>query len=90
LVESTLEHQPFKTVPGSYYMPTDSKGTWFDLDDHTERLHGTEKMDDLSPHDPDVVDAPEDMPRVGNDHQKLHNAKLSPDGYYNGWFHKDY
>lgn len=47
-------------------------------------------MDDLSPHDPDVVDAPEDMPRVGNDHESLHNAKLSPNGYYTGFFHKDY
>jgi len=47
-------------------------------------------MDDFSPYDPDVVDAPEDMPRVGNDHEVLHNAKLSPDGYYNGFFHKDY
>jgi hypothetical protein len=47
-------------------------------------------MDNLSPYDPDVADAPEDMPRVGNDHQTLHNAKLSPTGYYTGFFHKDY
>lgn len=47
-------------------------------------------MDDQSPHDPDVVDAPEDMKRVGNDHEELHNAKLSPDGYYDGFFHKDF
>ena len=30
------------------------------------------------------------MKRVGNDHEALHNAKLSPSGYYNGFFHKDY
>jgi hypothetical protein len=30
------------------------------------------------------------MKRVGNDHEPLHNAKLSPSGYYNGFFHKDY
>ena len=41
-------------------------------------------------YDPDVADAPEDMPRVANDHEELHNAKLSPEGYYDGFFHKDY
>jgi hypothetical protein len=46
--------------------------------------------DDNSPYDDTVADAPEDMPRVGNDHEALHNAKLSPDGYYDGFFHKDY
>lgn len=58
-----------------------------------ERVHGSarfEETDDQSPHDPEVVDAPEDMKRVGNDHEELHNAKLSPDGYFNGFFHKDY
>jgi len=30
------------------------------------------------------------MKRVGNDHEELHNAKISPDGYYTGFFHKDY
>ena len=30
------------------------------------------------------------MKRVGNNHEPLHNAKLSPTGYYNGFFHKDY
>lgn len=30
------------------------------------------------------------MKRVGNDHELLHNAKLSPDGYYNGFHHKDF
>lgn len=84
------EHQPYKQQAGSYYMPTQAGKPWFDLDDHTERIHGTEKMDNVSPYDPDVVDAPEDMPRVGNDHERLHNAKLSPNGYYTGWFHKDY
>jgi hypothetical protein len=46
--------------------------------------------DNLSPHDAEVVDAPEDIPRVGNDHEELHNAKLSPDGYHNGFYHKDF
>ena len=71
-------------------MPTQAGKNWFDLDDHTERIHGTEHMDNLSPYDPDVADAPEDLGRVGNDHQPLSNAKLSPDGYYNGFYHKDY
>jgi len=30
------------------------------------------------------------MKRVGNDHEELHNAKLSPNGYYNGFHHKDF
>lgn len=30
------------------------------------------------------------MPRVGNDHEELHNSKLAPDGYYNGFHFKDY
>ena len=47
-------------------------------------------MDDKSPYDPDVGDAPEDLKRVGNDHTPLVNPKLSPVGYYNGFFHKDY
>lgn len=46
--------------------------------------------DDFSPYDPAVADAPEDIKRVGNDHEELHNAKLSPDGYYTGFFHKDF
>ena len=39
-----------------------------------------------------VADAPEDIKRIEgkNDHEPLHNAKLSPTGYYTGWFHKDY
>jgi hypothetical protein len=72
-----------------FYKETDKGREWFELDDHTERIFGTEKMDYVSPHDPEVADAPEDMTRVGNDHTPLHNAKLSPDGYYTGWFHKD-
>lgn len=66
---------------------------WYELDNADERIHGSnrfEEMDDQSPHDPDVVDAPEDMKRVGNDHEELHNAKLSPDGYHNGFYHKDF
>jgi hypothetical protein len=72
------------------YPETKKDRKWYELDDFTERLHGTEADDDVSPHDSDVVDAPEDMKRVGNDHEELHNAKLAPDGYYNGFHHKDY
>ena len=54
-------------------------------------IHGfLAPSDDNSPYVPDVADAPEDIKRVGNDHEELHNAKLSPDGYYDGFFHKDY
>jgi hypothetical protein len=48
--------------------------------------HGT-PSDHNTAYDPDVADAPEDIKRVGNDHEELHNAKLSPDGYYDGFFH---
>ena len=73
-----------------FYKKTKPGANWFDLDDPTERLHGTEKQDNFSPYDPDVVNAPEDMARVGNDHQALENNKLAPKGYYNGFFFKDY
>jgi hypothetical protein len=53
-------------------------------------LHGTQAEDFWTAYDPDVADAPEDLPRVGNDHEALTNAKLSPTGYYTGFFHKDY
>jgi hypothetical protein len=80
--------------PSLYKYPNPKDGAnWYELDNNDERIHGSvrfEETDDQSPHDPDVADAPEDMKRVGNDHEELHNAKLSPDGYYNGWFHKDY
>jgi len=75
------------------YPDTKADREWYELDDPTERIHDSEAADDESPHDPDVVDAPEDMKRsgpLGNDHEELHNAKLSPDGYYNGFHHKDY
>ena len=75
--------------PGKFYPPTRPGALWFELDDPTERIHGTEHMDDLSPYDPDVGDAPEDLKRVGNDHTPLVNPKLSPTGYYTGFFHKD-
>lgn len=75
---------------GPMYPETKEGAEWFELDDHSERIHGTHENDDLSPYDPDVVDAPEDMLRTGNDHTPLHNAKLSPDGYYNGFHHKDF
>jgi len=79
----------FKNAPLYKYKNTD--GTeWFELNDRTERLHGTEPMDDVQPYDKDVADAPEDMKRVGNDHEELHNAKLSPDGYFTGFYHKDF
>jgi len=67
------------------YSETKEGRKWWELDDGAERIHGTEKADNNSPHDPEVVDAPEDIKRVGNDHTPLHNAKLSPDGYYNGF-----
>lgn len=67
---------------------------WWLLDDKHERIHDTSidgvANDENSPYDPDVADAPEDIKRVGNDHEELHNAKLAPDGYYNGFFHKDF
>lgn len=79
----------FKDAP--YYKYQNADGTeWFELNDRTERLHGTEPMDDVQPYDGEVADAPEDIKRVANDHEELHNAKLSPDGYYNGFYHKDY
>lgn len=56
-----------------------------------DEIHGElAPSDDNTSYDPDVADAPEDIKRVGNDHEELHNAKLSPDGYYDGFFHKDY
>jgi hypothetical protein len=72
------------------YPDTKPGRQWYELDNHHERLHGTVASDELSPYDPEVADAPEDMKRVGNDHEPLHNAKLSPNGYYNGFHHKDY
>ena len=56
------------------YAPTKEGANWFDPDDPTERLHGTEEQDEYQIEDPDVVDAPEDIPRKGNDHEALHNA----------------
>ena len=78
-------------VPYAY--PKKDATEWYELDDQDERLHGSIRFadsDDFSPHDPEVVDAPEDMKRVANDHEELHNSKLSPDGYYTGFFHKDF
>jgi len=75
------------------YPETKAGAEWYELDDHAERVHGSvrfEDADDQSPHDPDVADAPEDMKRVGNDHEELHNAKLGPEGYFDGFFHKDH
>ena len=76
-----------------YNYPKKAAAEWYELDNLDERIHGSVRFadsDDFSPHDPEVADAPEDMKRVGNDHEELHNAKLAPDGYYNGFFHKDY
>lgn len=79
----------------SHVYPESAGGKeWWLLDNVHERIHGTSidgvANDDNSPYDPDVADAPEDMKRVGNDHESLHNAKLAPDGYFNGFFHKDF
>jgi len=71
------------------YKSTAAGVNWFDLDDPTERLHGTEEQDENHEDDPDVVDAPEDIPRVGNAHETLHNAVIQPDGYENGFTVKD-
>lgn len=79
-----------KKLKDPFYKETKAGKEWFELDDGNERLHGTEEEDNNSPHDPDTVDAPEDMKRVGNDHEALHNAKLSPDGYHDGFYAKDY
>ena len=85
----TEDSPAFKGAPLYKYKNKD--GTeWFELNDRTERIHGTEPMDDVQPYDHDVADAPEDMKRVGNDHEKLHNAKLSPNGYFTGFYHKDF
>lgn len=74
------------------YPPTAAGHEWWELDDHAERIHdsGLHHEDENSPYDPEVTDAPEDIKRVGNDHEPLHNAKLAHDGYYNGFHHKDY
>jgi len=76
------------------YVPTAPGHEWWELDDHAERLHdsGLHGEDENSAYDPEVTDAPEDMHRVGNDHEALHNAKLAGEengGYYNGFHHKD-
>ena len=73
----------------NFYVPTKGGADWFDLDDPTERLHGTYQEDENHEDDPDVVDAPEDIPRVGNSHEELHNAVEQPDGYENGFTVKD-
>lgn len=71
------------------YSATPGGQDWWELDDKHERIMETEdhrgKHDLDSPYDPETVDAPEDIQRVGNDHQPLSNAKLSPDGYHNGF-----
>merc|ERR1719460_2443355 len=87
---AVVKHRLRANANDNLYPETKPDRKWYELDDFTERIHGTEADDDVSPHDPEVVDAPEDMKRVGNDHEELHNAKLSPNGYYNGFHHKDY
>jgi hypothetical protein len=81
------------------YADTAPGHQWWELDDHNERIHGTHPNDDWHPYDPVVTDAPEDILRtfkkdkkkkIINDFTPLHNAKLSPDGFYTGFFHKDY
>lgn len=84
-----------RSFPMSHVYPESAGGKeWWLLDDKHERIHGTSiagvANDNNSPFDPDVADAPEDIKRLGNDHHPLSNAKLSPNGYYNGFFHKDF
>jgi len=87
---SFVQKKLANSVDRNMYPETAPGRQWWELDDFTERIHGTETNDNVSPHDQEVVDAPEDIKRVGNDHEALHNAKLSPNGYYNGFFHKDF
>mgnify|MGYP004359004567 CR=1 FL=1 len=78
-----------KTSERPMYIDTPGGQSWWELDDKHERIEDTEDhrgMHDLdSPYDPDVGDAPEDLPRRGNDHEGHTNAKLSPTGYHNGF-----
>ena len=90
--QQMAQHRSF---PLSHVYPESAGGKeWWLLDDVHERIHGTSiagvANDNNSPYDPDVADAPEDVKRVGNDHEALSNAKLGPDGYYTGFFHKDF
>jgi hypothetical protein len=81
---------PNKRRGTNLYPETLGGHSWWELDDPSERIEGTLSTDRIGVYDPDVADAPEDIRRVGNDHTPLHNAKLSPTGYYTGFFHKDY
>jgi len=72
------------------FYPERGQANYWDLANKDERIEGYFPVDYNGPYDPNVVDAPEDIKRVGNDHTPLHNAKLSPTGYYTGFFHKDY
>ncbi len=76
--------------PRKLFYPERGQKNYWDLANRDERIEGYYPVDYNGPYDPNVVDAPEDIKRVGNDHTPLHNAKLSPDGYYTGFFHKDY
>jgi hypothetical protein len=62
----------------------------FDKDFDSGRLEGTDPRDNFALEDPDVVDAPEDIPRVGNGFHPLHSANYNYDGFYTGHFHKDH
>ena len=73
-----------------FYPETKPGHPWWELSNADERLEGTRPEDYWGPFDPDVVDAPEDITPVGNDFHPLHNAKLNPEGFYTGHFHKDY
>lgn len=82
-----------KLSPTGYYNGfhhKDFEGNYAQRMSRLHDIHGVDPEDNASPYDPDVVDAPEDMKRVENDHESLHNAKLSPNGYYNGFHHKDF
>ena len=78
LERTTNQMSQQRWAPGKFYKPTRKGRLWYELDDNNERVMGSENVDFISPHDPDVGDAPEDMKRVGNDHEPRHNAKLSP------------
>jgi len=62
----------------------------FDKDFHHGRIEGTIPSDYWAVEDPDVADAPEDMPKIGNGFHHLHTANFNADGFYTGHFHKDY
>jgi hypothetical protein len=65
---STTIKLPVPVYPrGTNLYPDTRPGhEWWELDDPTERLHGTHVSDEYHPYDPVGVDAPEDIPRIAN------------------------